>query len=328
MKALYWIVGISIIAIVGLYALNTYIYGEKQASTKNPAQAEERALERFGLQTDTLETIIDLDLIVSGGPGKDGIPALNSPAFSKIEDADFPDEAPGIFIEFDGERRFYPYAILVWHEIVNDRVGSVDVAVTFCPLCATGIVFDRRIGDDVLTFGVSGLLFESNLLMYDTGTESLWSQAKTEAVVGSYAGTKLNVLPMQLITFRELEEKYPEAEVLSTDTGYRRDYQRNPYAGYEETEALYYPVSVSDKRYPAKEILYVIPLDNASIALPYREIQDGKVHTFTTLDKELIVERDGSEIFVTIDGASAPGYYEMWFSWATHHQDDGIVLEP
>ena len=124
--------------------------------------------------------------------------------------------------------RFYPYSIIVWHEIVNDTFDGIPIAVTFCPLCETGIVFNRRIGESVVTFGVSGLLYESNLLMYDIETESLWSQTLGKAVVGTYTNTQLVRLPIQVITFKEVKEKYPTAHVLSTDTSFNRDYTRNP----------------------------------------------------------------------------------------------------
>lgn len=288
-----------------------------------------KEFERYGFLTNTAKKNIDLKLVVSGGPGKGGIPAITSPKFTTIEESGLQEEAVGIFVEIDGIRRFYPYSILTWHEIVNDKLGNAEIAVTFCPLCATGIVFDRRVGEEILTFKVSGLLYQSNLLMYDTKTESLWSQAKHEAVVGHFTGAKLNIMPMQVIAFKELKEKYSDSEILSENTGYSRNYRSNPYSGYEDTEDLYFPVSVSDKRYSAKEIMYVIPIEGKSVSIQQSKIQKGaSSNKFSVLGKDLIIYRDGDEIRAEFNRELVPGYYEMWFSWATHHQMDGIVLVP
>jgi hypothetical protein len=283
---------------------------------------------RFGLSTNTAQKSIDLSLVLSGGPGKDGIPAINSPKFVSQNNVEFGDDALGIFLDMEGVKRFYPYAILVWHEIVNDKLGDRDVAVTFCPLCASAIVFDRRVGNDVLTFGVSGLLYESNLLMYDTKTESLWSQAKNEAVVGDFTGTRLTVLPLQLLTIGELKEKYPQAKILSTDTGHSRNYGGNPYSGYENNDSLYFPVSVSDNRYPTKEVMFIVPLEDVSVAIPQLKLKDKQAYEFKVNEKDFVITRDGGELEVIFDGKEKAGYYEMWFSWATHHKDDGLVLDP
>lgn len=316
---------IAAILILGLVAFR-YLRTPQQVIPE-AEKAGERALEGFGLKTDTSVSSIDMELILSGGPGKDGIPAINDPKFTSVAEADFADDAQGLFVEFEGERRFYPYPILVWHEIVNDSIGDTHFAVTFCPLCGSGIVFDRKVDGEILTFGVSGLLWESNLLMYDRTTESLWSQAKNEAVVGIHTGQKLTVLPTQLITFGTVKQKYADAKVLSTDTGHIRSYGRNPYSGYEDDENLYFPVSVTDRRFPAKEIMFVLPYEGKSYVLPQLRLKDGTSRSFDIDGGKLVVEKKGGEITATVNGKERAGYYEMWFSWATHHQEDGEVLE-
>lgn len=280
-----------------------------------------------GFITNTAETSIDLDLLLSGGPGKDGIPAINQPKFASISDAKVDDEVLGILVEFEGEKRYYPFNIIVWHEVVNDSIKDTHYAVTFCPLCGSAIVFNRRVDSQVLQFGVSGFLFESNLVMYDTATESFWSQSKGEAIVGDFLGTKLEVLPLQQITFAELKEKHPEAIVLSRDTGHIRSYGLNPYGGYGNSEDILFPVSVTDKRFSAKEIMYVIPLAEKSVAFPQLKLKEGKAETFELDGSTLEAIREGDEIDVKRSGEVLPGYFEMWFSWATQHQDDGVVWE-
>jgi hypothetical protein len=321
------------ILIIMLLAGGLWWYMQNMADIENTgagdgSEAVSQEFKGFGLNTDTSKTSVDLSLVLSGGPGKDGIPAINDPKFVSVGETDLGDDALGIFLDMEGNQRFYPYAILVWHEIVNDSLGNSDVAVTFCPLCASAIVFDRKVGDDTLSFGVSGLLYESNLLMYDTKTESLWSQAKNEAVVGDFTGTRLTVLPLQLLSFGELKTKYPHTEVLSSDTGFSRNYEGNPYSGYEENDSLYFPVSVSDERYPTKEIMFVVPLEDVSVAIPQLKLKDKQVYEFKVKDKEFTISRNGGELIATFDGEPSAGYYEMWFSWATHHKDDGVVLDP
>lgn len=287
---------------------------------------ENHKLPVFGLKTNTAISEIDLKMILSGGPGKDGIPSIDKPKFTSITEANFNDNILGIFVEFEGEKRFYPYNILVWHEIINDSIGDTSFAVTFCPLCGSAIVFDRNINGEVRRFGVSGLLYESNLLMYDDKNESLWSQAIGRAVVGDDTGRDLAALPMQLITFAELKEKHSNAQVLSKKTGYSRDYSVYPYGDYEESSRLVFPVSIQDKRFFEKEIMYVLNVEDKSVALLYNKIPEGK-HTVDVAGKKINVNRTGGEITVMFDGKVLPGYFEMWFSWATHHQEDGIVVD-
>ena len=308
----------------GLEDLRVEVLQETEEAENTPKQPD--LFRPYGLQTDTTKATIDLDLVLSGGPGKDGIPAINKPLFTSIEGSIIKDDVRGILVQVGNTTRFYPYNILVWHEIVNDTINDTAFSVTFCPLCDSGIVFDRKVNDEVLQFGVSGLLFESNLLMYDTKTESLWSQARGKAVAGAYTDTTLTLLPLQVITFAEVKEKYPNAEILSTNTGYRRNYNRFPYEGYEETDAVYFPVSITDRRFFAKEPMYVIPFQNKSVVFPYKEFPQG-TRTFQVEGKPLTIERKGDEIFARSAGKNLPGYFEFWFSWVTHHQDDGIVLD-
>lgn len=283
-----------------------------------------RTLSGFS-DTDLSTATIPVDQILSGGPGKDGIPAIDAPTFIPLAEASLDADIEGVLVDIDGVQRFYPLTILVWHEIVNDQIGETPYSVTFCPLCGSAVTFDRRVNDQVLDFGVSGYLFESNLLMYDRQTESLWSQARGEAVDGPLVTTELNLIPMQQITFAQLQSDFPESVVMSDDTGYRRNYGVYPYGDYSETERTIFPVSVSDKRYFAKEIMYVIPIGDTSVAFPKDELVDTASREVD--GKVLTVVRDGGLINAELDGVPVPGYFEMWFSWATHHQDDGLVWE-
>lgn len=308
---------------------NSEIETNERSSESSSNTPGEQAFSRLGLLTDTSVGSIDQEKIFSGGPGKDGIPAISNPTFTTVEEAkgNIADTTQGILVEFEGEKRYYPYSILVWHEIVNDSIGDTHFSATFCPLCGSGIVFDRQIGEDIFSFGVSGLLFESNLLMYDTFTESLWSQARGETVVGELTGTKLEILPMQLISFQEVQDNHPDAQVLSTNTGYIRDYRGNPYSGYEEQDNTFFPISVQDNRFFSKEIMYVIPFEEQSIVFRKDALEEGATETFTFGANTLVVSKKNSEINASINGNAVPGYFEMWFSWAQHHQESGVVWD-
>lgn len=280
-----------------------------------------------GLETNTALSSIDLSEVLNGGPGKDGIPAINAPKFQNISETQLDEDVLGIFVNINNDQRFYPYTILVWHEIVNDSVGGQEIAVTFCPLCGTAIVYDRNLKKETLEFGVSGLLWQSNLLMYDSATESLWSQAIGKAVVGDYTGTELERINMQRITFKELKEKYPDAQVLSEETGYKRSYGFYPYGDYEENDELYFPVSLDDKTLHPKTIMLVVPLkDGTSVAFDWLKVEENA--EILVNGKTMTLEKDGDEAIISYQGTHPATYFEMWFSWAQHHQEKGIVWTP
>jgi hypothetical protein len=279
--------------------------------------------------TNTSKHSIDFEDILSGGPGKDGIPAINDPKFINIDEAELPDDSEGILVVGEKEVKYYPFSILVWHEIVNDTIDELPVAVTFCPLCGSSIVYKREINEEIVKFGVSGFLFESNLLMYDDLTESFWSQSRGEAVVGDYTGQKLEIYDAQILAFADVKSAYPKAKILSDDTGFNRSYGFYPYGSYEETEEFIFPVSVEDKRFFSKEIFYIVPLENNSIAVQQTNLQVGqKSRGPLENGAEIEVAKTKKGLEVKVDGKKMPGYFEMWFSWATHNQENGLVYEP
>lgn len=173
--------------------------------------------------------------ILSGGPSKDGIPALNDPEFKAVsEETKIGDREPVITVEIDGATpRAYPIRYLTWHEIVNDTVNGIPIAVTFCPLCNSGITFDRRVEQRTLTFGVSGKLRNSDMIMFDRETESWWQQAIGQAIVGDLNGTKLKTLPTWMESWAEFKARNPDGLVMAKPAGYQRAYGRNPYQGYD-----------------------------------------------------------------------------------------------
>jgi len=274
---------------------------------------------------DTSKSNIDVSLIMRGGPPRDGIPALTNPDFITVEQADLPLDMRGMFVDFGGDQRFYPYSILVWHEIVNDVVGGKHIAVTFCPLCGSALLFDREVDGEILEFGVSGFLYQSNMLMYDRTTESFWSQAMRESVLGAFTGTALDILPFQLLEFGEASQKYPDMKVQSPDTGYNRDYSRYPYGDYEDNMALFFPVIKEDDRYHPKKLMYIFDADDITVALDPDILNDNSIERKID-DRMYTITQNGGEVLVVTGDETIPGYWEMWFSWFIHHSETGMVL--
>ncbi len=165
----------------------------------------------------------------------------------------------------------------------------------------------------MLEFGVSGLLYESNLVMYDRGTESLWSQSTGRCIVGEFAGVELELMSARFMSVGRLRDEQPDAVILSEDTGYSRDYRDNPYAGYEESDRLITSVTGDDDRYPVKELMLVTRLEDAVVAIPHGRIPEG-TSSGEVAGHRIVVVRDGAVGAVDIDGEPVPTYLEMWFS--------------
>ncbi len=246
----------------------------------------------YGLKTNTSKRAIKLSELQSGGPGKDGIPAIDSPKSVKQKDAAEwlrPNE-PVIAVAIEGESRAYPLQILMWHEIANDVIAGVPVAVTFCPLCYSANVFDRRVEGETYSFGVSGLLRHSDLVMYDRRTESLWQQITGKAIVGDMTGAKLKRIPAQIISFRQFRSAHEDGLVLSRDTGYRRDYGKNPYVGYDDirkTPFMYH--GGNDPRLRPMEKVITVSLSGRDKAYPYSITRELRVINDEIADTPLVV---------------------------------------
>lgn len=206
--------------------------------------------------TDTSgEWLIPKDQIFDGGPGKDGIPALLNPQVSDIASINFLEDADLVIaIKFGDEVRVYPHPILDWHEIINDEINGNKFAITYCPLTGSGIAWNRVLNGQETTFGVSGLLYNTNLIPYDRATQSNWSQMKMQCVNGSLIGTSASVLPLIETSWKTIKQAYPNAKVVTTETGYSRSYDLYPYGDYKtNNDLLIFPVSPDDTRLPRKE---------------------------------------------------------------------------
>lgn len=210
---------------------------------------------------------------------RDTIPPIDNPQFETLEAASawLQPQSPVLSIELNGEARAYPLAILTWHEIVNDTVGGVPVAITFCPLCNSAFAFDRRVGDAVLRFGVTGNLRNSNLLMWDDQTESWWQQFTGDAVVGTYTGTQLTLYPAIITGFGAFAAQYPQGQVLTRETGAARPYGENPYAFYDENDSPFLFRGTLDDRLPPTEYVLSGFVGGLGVAYPFSVLRDARV---------------------------------------------------
>jgi hypothetical protein len=265
-------------------------------------------------------SIIDTDEIISGGPPKDGIPALTNPKRETVKGAnrwlEEHDQVLGIVI--NGKARAYPIRILNWHEIVNDRIDKIPVVITYCPLCGSGIAFHSKD-----KFGVSGLLYQSDVLLYDRKSESVWSQIMMQAVAGPRAGERLIPVPIQHTSWKSWRTQHPKTTVLSRRTGHWRDYDRNPYLGYNEISDIYFPIRHHDTRLHPKTWVIGLELGDKHKAWEVDRLIVKGSHLHRWQKKELFIEVKGENIrFIDrTSGVELPAIRLYWFAWATFHPD-------
>lgn len=199
------------------------------------ASADPARWEKAGWRTDFTKAEVPFEEILSGGPPKDGIPSIDNPVFQPVEDATlYAETEPVIEILVEGlEPRAYPLSVLIWHEIVNDTISGRPLAITYCPLCNSAVVFERVIDGEAVEFGTTGMLRHSDLVMYDRATETWWQQFTGRAIVGTHAGDKLTMVPSRVVSFGDFKANNPGAKVLVPNDVNARAYGRNPYVGYD-----------------------------------------------------------------------------------------------
>jgi hypothetical protein len=275
------------------------------------------------------DALIPIDEIKSGGPPRDGIPSLDYPEFVTADDATYlkgRDRVLGISVK--GAARAYPIRILNYHEIVNDAIGGTAVVVTYCPLCGSGTAFEAAINGRSHEFGVSGLLYNSDVLMYDRETGSLWSQLMTQAVSGPMKGTRLQQLPLSNSSWEEWLKRHPDTHVLSNNTGYSRNYNVDPYPNYTRDGKLYFPVAHSSRKYPRKEIVMGLEIDGRFKAYPFKELKKGASRFDDEFAGDVFsVEFDAKHRTARVtkaDGSEVPTTMAFWFAWYAFHPETEI----
>lgn len=269
---------------------------------------------------------IPISEVHQGGPPKDGIPAIDNPKFVDANQANYlanDDEVLAIY--YNGIAKAYPIRILNYHEVVNDEFNEQVVIVTFCPLCGSGVAFLGSIDGAEFTFGVSGLLYNSDVLLYDRQTESLWSQLLGKAVSGPSVGKEIDLIAMEQTTWGNWKLRYPNSLVLDVNTGFERDYSRLPYAGYENNEQLYFPVNNENEILPKKEKVLGITINGVHKAYPFSilkksnaELKDLVNNTNITISYN---KESDSAIIKDEKGKLLPAITLFWFAWFAFHPD-------
>jgi hypothetical protein len=243
--------------------------------------------------TDWTKRTVVLDEFQLGIPAidpRDRIPPIDDPVFESITSADWLDDRePGALVRFGDEARFYPLSILTRHEIVNDQFGDVPVVVTFCPLCNTAISFDARVDGQRLRFGVSGLLRNSDLVMWDDATTSLWQQITGEAVVGDFAGTQLELIPTSIVSYGDVLDNFPDAVSLSRDTGFNIEYGANPYTAYSSGSSPFLFDGEPDPRFPALSRVVGVTIDGNEKAFPFSVLREQPAINDELADTPIVV---------------------------------------
>lgn len=277
--------------------------------------------------TDGVKHSIQINEILSGGPPKDGIPSIDDPKFISADVASgyLTDDSPGLGLFYKGEARFYPYQIMVWHELANDTVAGDALLISYCPLCVTGIVFDRNIDGVDTEFGVSGKLWRSNLLMYnraeDSEDESLWSQVLAEAVVGKDTGRKLTIVQSDAVLFGDWKKKHSDTKVLSKETGASRSYGSDPYDDYYTNESVSFGATFNDDRLHPKSFVLGIEINGSFKAYEMEALKIG-ITTDTLAGSAISIEKTSiNEIRMFVGEEKTPLSYigGFWFSWLAVH---------
>lgn len=279
-----------------LAALVLFACSPRQAPLPNPSPAPEQTAEpatfppaeppallesdepppigaQSEFKTDFSRHTVPYSEILSGGPPKDGIPAIDTPQYVSVSEADewLAPVEPVVLVRVGAEARAYPIQILMWHEIVNDTLNGKPLLVTFCPLCNTAIAFERVFDGQTFDFGTTGRLRYSNLIMYDRQTETWWQQATGDAIAGEYAGAQLPFYPASIVSWADFKATYPTGTVLSRETGFSRNYGRNPYLGYDDVSQspfLYRGQPIPGQLVPMARVL-TLELGGEAVAYPY-----------------------------------------------------------
>ncbi|MEE9369707.1 MAG: DUF3179 domain-containing protein [Pontiella sp.] len=275
---------------------------------------------------DVSNATIPLSEIHSGGPPRDGIPSIDHPKFISSGAADYMRDADEVVsVTMGKETRAYPFRILASHEIVNDDMGGQPIAITYCPLCGTAMVFSRRIDGRTLDFGVSGMLYQSDVLMYDRQTDSLWSQLGMSAVSGPLVNTPLQWLPSEQLTWAAWKIKYPRGKVLSTKTGVARNYSANAYARYKQSSDTMFPVPSYRTELPKKEWVIGVRIAGVASAYPMRALPPKQTIHDTVNDIAVEISYDAAKRQVQViertSGKALPSVKVYWFAWQAFYPE-------
>ena len=307
--------------------------GEETAGIEKIAEIKEAEKKQGIKMTERgVKYIVDPAKIKSGGPPKDGIPSIDDPKFISVAAADkaIKDNELVLARNYKGVKRVYPLQIMVWHEIVNDTVAGTPLAITYCPLCGSGIAFERKIDGEEVEFGTSGKLYNSNLVMYDRKTNSYWTQIGGRAIVGELSGKKLKAVPIDTVVWRDWKKAHPDAEVLSQDTGFDRAYGQDPYGNYYEDSFVLFPLENRDDRVHPKTVIFGIEIDGKFKAYPEDALKKNSAIRDKFAGAEIEVKRrpDGTVRVTNLDtGKRVVKQRDFWFAWYAFHPKTELYQE-
>jgi hypothetical protein len=279
-----------------------------------------------------VDPLVSAEQIIHGGPPRDGIPAIDSPVFVTAEAAGFlkpDDRILGVYR--NGVAKAYAVRILNYHEIVNDTFGDDRVVITFCPLCGTGMAFEAVVAGVDRTFGVSGLLYNSDMLLYDRQSMSLWSQISKKAINGPLKGKQLRHIPTSNTTWADWLQRYPATLVLSTKTGYSRNYNVSPYPGYTISDQIMFPVSATAARYHPKELVVGLEINQHFKAYPFVELAMSGTDRLSDVVGNVKVQviydaQNRSARVLDSDGRELPSVISYWFAWIAFHPESEVFV--
>ncbi len=274
------VLGVGVVAAL-VIAVVVVLVNRGSGGSGTVPSGEQVSFDTGGWKTDFGKHSVPLSEFSSGGPPRDGIPPIDKPKFVSVAEADrfLSPREPVISVVFEGRARAYPLQILTWHEIANDDFDGRPIAVTFCPLCNSSIVFDRRLDGQTLRFGTTGNLRNSDLVMWDDKTESWWQQLTGTAIVGSLTDKKLTILDSQILSWKDFSARYPDGKVLSRDTGHDRPYGENPYTGYDDVDSPPFALDASklDDRLPPKLRVSAVTIGERTLVFPFDRLEKAGV---------------------------------------------------
>ena len=282
----------------------------------------------FGFDDDTPKSV-SLDDLKQGCPARDCIPSIDEPVFVDAADADhIAADDIVLAVSWNSEHRAYPTRILDQHEIVNDVIAETPIAITYCPLCGSGVGIIREVDGQVTEFGVSGVLYNSDLVFYDRATETLWDQIIAEGIVGPKTGSKLELVPVTMTRWDTWKKAHPDTLALSDELGTDRDYTKDYYAKYRQEDKLMFPVSQTDDTIRPKSVVYGVDLGASSFAATEKALHDFGELVFNTGDRRIRVQMLGDGAVTAVDESSGESYVAtrlFWFAWYTFHPETELV---
>src|SRR4030042_4449287 len=297
-----------------------------------------RIIDRDEKEVDVFESFgvlhtVPLREIVSGGTRKDGIPSIDNPKFISAERANsyLSDIEPGIAVKVGDIKRFYPFEILVWHQIVNDNIEGKRILISYCPLSFSAAAFDPIVDGQSVEFGASGKLWNSNFVMHDRRTGTLWSEIKGEAICGKMAGSKLQKIFCEQTTYGRFKKLYPGGEVLSRQTGFFRFYGDNPYDEYYRTPEIFFPVSNIDSRLDKKDFILGLSMAGRAKAYPVAKLKEETVIKDNFAGRTIVAKYDSDTetgcLFEEFGNGELRNLFStagFWFSWAAAYPETEV----